>query len=53
MFTNILVKVITLLVISNGTVVLGVGNLGPMASKPVMEGKPLFKRFANINSFDI
>jgi malate dehydrogenase (oxaloacetate-decarboxylating)(NADP+) len=41
-------------VISNGTAVLGLGNLGPLASKPVMEGKALlFKRFAGINSFDI
>jgi len=44
----------TVAVISDGTAVLGLGNLGPMASKPVMEGKALlFKRFANINSFDI
>ena len=44
----------TVAVISNGTAILGLGNLGPMASKPVMEGKALlFKRFANINSFDI
>ncbi|MBB1271360.1 malic enzyme-like NAD(P)-binding protein [Psychromonas sp. SR45-3] len=41
-------------VITNGTAILGLGNLGPMASKPVMEGKALlFKRFANIDSFDI
>ena len=41
-------------VISNGTAILGLGNLGPMASKPVMEGKSvLFKRFADIDSFDI
>lgn len=41
-------------VISNGTAVLGLGNLGAMASKPVMEGKSvLFKRFANIDSIDI
>lgn len=41
-------------VISNGTAILGLGNLGPMASKPVMEGKALlFKRFANIDSIDI
>jgi malate dehydrogenase (oxaloacetate-decarboxylating)(NADP+) len=41
-------------VISNGTAVLGLGNLGPLASKPVMEGKALlFKRFAGINSKDI
>lgn len=44
----------TVAVISNGTAILGLGNLGPMASKPVMEGKALlFKRFANIDSFDI
>jgi len=41
-------------VISNGTAVLGLGNLGALASKPVMEGKSvLFKRFADINSIDI
>jgi malate dehydrogenase (oxaloacetate-decarboxylating)(NADP+) len=41
-------------VISNGTAILGLGNLGPMASKPVMEGKcVLFKRFADIDSVDI
>ena len=41
-------------VISNGTAVLGLGNLGALASKPVMEGKALlFKRFAGINSVDI
>jgi malate dehydrogenase (oxaloacetate-decarboxylating)(NADP+) len=41
-------------VITNGTAILGLGNLGPLASKPVMEGKALlFKRFANIDSFDI
>ena len=44
----------TVAVITNGTAVLGLGNIGPMASKPVMEGKSLlFKRFANIDSFDI
>lgn len=44
----------TVAVITNGTAILGLGNLGPMASKPVMEGKCLlFKRFANIDSFDI
>ena len=37
-------------VVSNGTAVLGLGNIGPMASKPVMEGKGvLFKAFADIN----
>lgn len=41
-------------VISNGTAILGLGNLGPMASKPVMEGKALlFKRFAGLDSVDI
>ncbi|MEW6444638.1 MAG: malic enzyme-like NAD(P)-binding protein [Pseudomonadota bacterium] len=41
-------------VISDGTAILGLGNLGPLASKPVMEGKGvLFKRFANIDVFDI
>ena len=41
-------------VISNGTAVLGLGNVGPAASKPVMEGKAvLFKRFANVDVFDI
>ena len=41
-------------VISNGTAVLGLGNIGALASKPVMEGKAvLFKRFADIDSFDI
>ena len=41
-------------VISNGSAILGMGNLGALASKPVMEGKAvLFKRFADINSIDI
>ncbi|WP_022942120.1 malic enzyme-like NAD(P)-binding protein [Psychromonas hadalis] len=41
-------------VITNGTAILGLGNLGPLASKPVMEGKALlFKRFANIDAIDI
>jgi malate dehydrogenase (oxaloacetate-decarboxylating)(NADP+) len=41
-------------VITNGTAILGLGNLGPLASKPVMEGKALlFKRFAGIDSIDI
>lgn len=44
----------TVAVITNGTAILGLGNLGGMAAKPVMEGKALlFKRFADINSFDI
>src|SRR5262249_16243554 len=41
-------------VISNGTAVLGLGNIGPLAAKPVMEGKGiLFKRFADIDGFEI
>ena len=41
-------------VISNGTAVLGLGDIGPLASKPVMEGKAvLFKKFSGINAFDI
>src|SRR5271167_500753 len=41
-------------VITNGTAVLGLGNIGPEASKPVMEGKAvLFKKYAGIDSFDI
>ena len=41
-------------IISNGTAILGLGNLGPLASKPVMEGKALlFNRFAGIDAFDI
>jgi malate dehydrogenase (oxaloacetate-decarboxylating)(NADP+) len=41
-------------VVTNGTAVLGLGNLGPLAAKPVMEGKAvLFKRFADIDVFDI
>lgn len=41
-------------VISNGTAVLGLGNIGPLAAKPVMEGKGvLFKVFADVNAYDI
>ena len=41
-------------VITNGSAVLGLGNIGPLASKPVMEGKAvLFKRFAGIDVFDL
>ena len=41
-------------VVTNGTAVLGLGNIGPLAGKPVMEGKAcLFKKFANIDVFDI
>ena len=40
--------------ITDGTAILGLGNLGPLAAKPVMEGKAvLFKRFADIDVFDI
>src|SRR5437660_785137 len=41
-------------VLSNGTAVLGLGDIGPLASKPVMEGKAvLFKKFAGIDVFDV
>ncbi|MEG1327165.1 MAG: malic enzyme, partial [Janthinobacterium sp.] len=41
-------------VITNGTAVLGLGDIGPLASKPVMEGKAcLFKQFADVDVFDI
>eukprot|EP00803_Ostreobium_quekettii_P010906 evm.model.scf_584.3 EVM.evm.TU.scf_584.3 scf_584:43334-50562(-) len=41
-------------VVTNGTAVLGLGNIGPLAAKPVMEGKAvLFKKFADLDSFDI
>ncbi|MEO5509710.1 MAG: NADP-dependent malic enzyme, partial [Longimicrobiales bacterium] len=41
-------------VVTNGTAVLGLGNIGPLAGKPVMEGKGvLFKRFADVDVFDI
>ena len=41
-------------VVGNGTAVLGLGNIGPLASKPVMEGKGvLFKKFAGVDVFDI
>jgi malate dehydrogenase (oxaloacetate-decarboxylating)(NADP+) len=41
-------------VITNGTAVLGLGDIGPLASKPVMEGKGcLFKKFAGVDVFDI
>ena len=41
-------------VITNGTAVLGLGDIGPLASKPVMEGKAvLFKKFAGIDVFDL
>ncbi|QYZ69201.1 NADP-dependent malic enzyme [Neotabrizicola shimadae] len=48
------VKGNTVAVVSNGTAILGLGNLGALASKPVMEGKAvLFKRFADVNAIDI
>ena len=51
---NYTVKGNLVAVISNGSAVLGLGNIGPMAAKPVMEGKGiLFKQFAGINVFDI
>ncbi len=41
-------------VVTNGTAVLGLGKIGPLAAKPVMEGKAvLFKKFAGIDAFDI
>src|SRR5579859_2428783 len=41
-------------VVSNGTAVLGLGNIGPLAGKPVMEGKALlFKRFADLDAIDL
>ena len=41
-------------VVTNGTAVLGLGNIGPLAAKPVMEGKAvLFKKFAGIDAFDL
>ena len=41
-------------VVTNGTAVLGLGNIGPLAAKPVMEGKAvLFKKFADIDVFDL
>ena len=41
-------------VVSNGTAVLGLGNIGPLAAKPVMEGKAvLFKKFAGLDCFDM
>ncbi|HYP57597.1 MAG TPA: NADP-dependent malic enzyme [Beijerinckia sp.] len=52
--TDLTVRQNLVAVISNGTAVLGLGNIGPLASKPVMEGKAvLFKKFAGIDVFDI
>ena len=51
---NLTVRGNLVAVITNGTAVLGLGNIGPLAAKPVMEGKAvLFKKFANIDVFDI
>ena len=51
---NLTVRGNLVAVVTNGTAVLGLGNIGPLAAKPVMEGKAvLFKKFAGINVFDI
>jgi len=51
---NLTVRSNLVAVVTNGTAVLGLGNIGPLASKPVMEGKAvLFKKFAGIDVFDI
>ena len=51
---NLTVRGNLVAVVTNGTAVLGLGNIGPLAGKPVMEGKAvLFKKFAGINVFDI
>ncbi|MDD9912738.1 MAG: NADP-dependent malic enzyme [Alphaproteobacteria bacterium] len=51
---NLTAKANLVAVITNGTAVLGLGDIGPLASKPVMEGKSvLFKKFANIDVFDL
>src|SRR6187200_1113431 len=51
---NLTVRGNLVAVVTNGTAVLGLGNIGPLASKPVMEGKGcLFKKFAGIDVFDI
>lgn len=51
---DLTIKGNTIAVVTNGTAVLGLGNIGPLASLPVMEGKAmLFKRFAGINAFPI
>lgn len=51
---NLTIRSNLVAVVSNGTAVLGLGNIGPLASKPVMEGKAvLFKKFAGIDVFDI
>lgn len=51
---NLTIKANTVAVISDGSAVLGLGNIGPLSAIPVMEGKALlFKRFANIDAFPI
>ena len=51
---NLTIRANLVAVLTNGTAVLGLGNIGPLASKPVMEGKAvLFKKFAGIDVFDI
>jgi malate dehydrogenase (oxaloacetate-decarboxylating)(NADP+) len=51
---NLTIRQNLVAVVTNGTAVLGLGNIGPLASKPVMEGKAvLFKKFAGIDVFDI
>ncbi len=52
--SNLTARANLVAVVTNGTAVLGLGNIGPLASKPVMEGKAvLFKKFAGIDVFDI
>ncbi len=52
--SNMTIRANLVAVITNGTAVLGLGNIGPLAAKPVMEGKGvLFKKFADIDVFDI
>ena len=52
--SNLTIRSNLVAVITNGTAVLGLGNIGPYAAKPVMEGKAvLFKKFAGINVFDL
>jgi malate dehydrogenase (oxaloacetate-decarboxylating)(NADP+) len=52
--SNLTARANLVAVVTNGTAVLGLGNIGPLAAKPVMEGKGvLFKKFANVDVFDI
>src|SRR5471030_1085831 len=51
---NLTIKANTIAIVSDGTAVLGLGDIGPEAAMPVMEGKAmLFKEFANVNAFPI